>query len=69
MRIECPQYGHGNGRGVIRGNWNYKIPAISAQCLWITLGIPIAINLPVNDDYRRRLLKPLLAEVQEQCAK
>jgi hypothetical protein len=46
-----------------------KFPAISAQCRWIALGIPIAINLPVNDDYRRRLLKPLLAEVQEQCAK
>jgi hypothetical protein len=46
-----------------------KFPAISARCLWITLGTPIAISLTVNDDYRRRLLKPLLAEVQEQCAK
>jgi hypothetical protein len=69
MRIECPQYGHGNRRAAIGGNWNYKFSAISAQCLWITLGTPIAISLPVNDDYRRRLLKPLLAEVQEQCAK
>jgi len=25
MRIECPQYGHENGRAAIHGNWNYKI--------------------------------------------
>jgi hypothetical protein len=46
-----------------------KFPAISAQCHRPRIGTPIATSLPVNDDYRRRSLKPLLAEVQEQCAK
>jgi len=53
-----------------------KFRAISAQGHRLPIGTSIAkigtsiaISLPVNDDYRPPVLKPLLAEVQEQCAK